>query len=161
MATPDKIRSANYRKRKREREAAAKTEAIGACSTRTQWYEKNRAELEPETLKTFQARHEQVLDVLHWMKHVHEDKPSDSDFVSMSDGLDVLLDDINKYGCPHLGYVLKNPDIPSDWSTGAWHDDKKYWNDAELVSQLCAEYRRRGATSDTAFWRGFRTGRWS
>jgi hypothetical protein len=139
MGTPDKIRAKNYRERKKQREAAAVTEAIEACKTEREWWEKNRSELDVEKLGQLQDRHEEILARLDWMEEGYLLDPSDPCFVSISDGVDLLVDDLSKGGCPHLGYVKRNhQDIPSDWSTGIW-SGKKYWHDPGLLKMLYAE----------------------
>jgi hypothetical protein len=157
MAKSDSQRAWEYRERKKAKEAAAKVAAVDACGTRQQWFEKNRAELDPEKLRELQARHEQVLDMIHSMEH--ELDPLDPLYVSVEGTIDILLDDLSKGECPRLGYILKNPDIPSDWSTGVWHDDKKYWHDPTLVQMLEAEgpatalYVRYGFLTNPPDWK--------
>src|SRR5437660_12021885 len=104
MGKSDAQRAWEYRERKKAKEAAAKAAAIDACGTRQQWFEKNRAELaerEPEKLKQLQARHEQVLATLDWMEDGYLLDPSDECFVSIADGVDILLDDLSKRDSPH------------------------------------------------------------
>ena len=136
----DAQRAWEYRERKKQKKTAEKVAAVDACQTQQQWFEKNRAELEPEKLKELQARHERVLDSIHSMGHGAELDPSDPLYVSVEGIVDILLDDIRTYGeCPHLGYIMRDQEIPSDWSTGAWRDGRKYWHDPELLQMLYAE----------------------
>jgi hypothetical protein len=159
MGKPTAQRSWEYRQRVKAKEVAAKVAAVDACGTRQQWFEKNRAELDPEKLQELQTKHETVLDMLHSMEHGAELDPSDPLYVSVEGIIDILLDDLSKGDCPHFGYILKNSDIPSDWSTGVWHDDPKYWHDAELLQMLESEgpatalYVRYGFLSNPPDWR--------
>jgi hypothetical protein len=136
MAKSDSQRAWEYRERKKAKEAAAKVAAVDACGTRQQWYEKNRAELDQEKLKELQARHERTLDTLFWMENVDRSDPSDPDYVSLEDGIELLLEDIREHTCPHIGYITRDQEIPSDWSTGIWHDGRKYWHDSDLLQRL-------------------------
>jgi hypothetical protein len=138
MAKSDSQRAWEYRERKKAKEAAVKVAAVDACKTQSEWWAKNRAEIDPEKLKQLQNRHEQVLATLDWMEDGYLLDPSDECFVSIADGVDILLDDLSKSDSPHLGYILKNSDIPSDWSTGTW-SGQKYWHDSTLVQMLCDE----------------------
>jgi hypothetical protein len=158
MAKSDSQRAWEYRERKKAKEAAAKVAAVDACQTQNDWWQKNRAELDPEKLKQLQARHEQTLDMIHSMEHGGELDLLDPLYVSVEAIIDILLDDLSKGDCPHLGYILKNSDIPSDWSTGAWRDGQTYWHDPALVQMLEAEgpatalYVRYGFLSNPPDW---------
>jgi hypothetical protein len=157
MSKPTAQRSWEYRQRVKAKEVAAKVAAVDACGTRQEWFEKNRVELDPEKLNQLQGRHEQVLATLDWMEDGYLLDPSDECFVSIVDGVDILLDDLSKSDSPHLGYVKRNQDVPSDWSTGIW-SGKKYWHDAELLQMLESEgpatalYVRYGFLSNPPDW---------
>jgi hypothetical protein len=130
-------RSWEYRERKKQREEAAKVAAVNECKDQKAWWAKNKTE-NPPTAEAL-ALHERCLDLICWMRTGHEIDLSDSCYVDLKEGTADLLEFVREHPGPHLGYAVRNQDIPSDWSTGVWHNDKKYWHDESLLQMLTNE----------------------
>jgi hypothetical protein len=112
------------------REAAGKA-APDDSETREEFWGRNRKLLASSELATLLEKQERVLDQQWWMKYGTNVDPSDPDFVSLSEGVDDLVEFVRENRCPHLGYIHKSEAIPPDW--------KKFWADSELLTLLYQE----------------------
>jgi hypothetical protein len=101
--------------------------------TREKFWAKNRKLLASSELATLQEKQERVLDQIHWMKYGDKVDPNDSDFVSLSEGVEDLVNFVRGNPGPHFHGIMKSEDIPFDWGS------RKYWTSAELLSLLYAE----------------------
>jgi hypothetical protein len=84
------------------------------------------------------------------MKYGDKVDPNDPDFVSMSEGVDDLVECVRENPCPHLGGIHENEAVPPDW--------KKFWIKPELFALLIQEgeatemYVRYGLLSGVPDW---------
>jgi hypothetical protein len=129
-----------WRDRKRKQRSEQKEQRVASSSeTKDDWWASNRALLPQSELVAMLMQDGLCLDQIHWMEHGDKVPADDPDFVSMEEGVDCLVDFVKKNPCPHLGAIRQDPDIPSDWSTGVWRKNAKYWHDPALLDRLYAE----------------------
>lgn len=96
------------RKNKREAKQAAKEAAKLAKDGRVPhipvklWWETNRKTLTESQKAELEARQSAVLDMFYWAQQVIDGKytltPDDPDYVSLQDGVDLIRNDIEKFG---------------------------------------------------------------
>jgi len=133
-ATPDALLDAEQLKRKRDREKKRKQrvgekqeKAASTSETEKEWWEGNRATLASEALAEMVELDGYVRDVLYSMQIVVGMPESDPELIQ------IVVSFVKERGVVHLGYIVKDADIPPDWS------GKPYWQDSVLLARLEAE----------------------
>jgi hypothetical protein len=133
-ATPDEQLDAGQLKRKRDREKKRKQRvgekqerAASTAATEKEWWDGNRATLNPDTLAAMVEQDAYVLDVLLSMKTVIDVQQLDPELIQ------IVVSLVKERGVVHLDRIVKDADIPPDWS------EKSYWRDSALLARLEAE----------------------
>ena len=143
-----------WRVKKQKQRAALKQhkQALGT-EDRSEWFERNRAELKSEELADWKAQDDYVRDLLFSMETVVNVRELGPELI------EIVTEFVRENPCPHLGYVMRSHEIPSDWSTGVLRKNAKYWQDAALLELLYAEgpaterYVKYGLLSGIPDWR--------
>jgi hypothetical protein len=119
-------------KRKRlQRERKAKQRAnekkqkqAQATESEREWWERNRTSLPPNELSSLESQDRETLEILKSMELL---KGTDPELV------EVVAESVKENGVAHLGNIVRNEDIPKDWSI------QDYWKNPELLAALEAE----------------------
>jgi hypothetical protein len=124
------------------------------AETLEQFWQLNRAEESPTQIETWLAEQEAIEDQLHWMAHYQEQIPSDDDYVSLADGIDIAEDTIQKNGFikdafSYTSRVLNEFEpmfaiwadrtLSDSYTKKHWGTVKPYWKDAKRLAALLEE----------------------
>jgi hypothetical protein len=129
-------RKRRQRLEQREIKVAQTTEA------EEEWWARNRALLPPTELEAMIAQDALCLDYVTVLDYATRNNISLDDLNYILDEKDCvadLVEFVKQNPCPRLGRIHKDPDIPTDWSTGVWRKGAKYWQDPALLERLYAE----------------------
>lgn len=95
--------------RLRKQQQRAREKAAQQKSTEQEQWEKNRADLEPETLAAMKAQDAHIRDLMFSMEIVVNVQELDPELI------DIVKAFVEENGVVHLGYISKN-DLPPDWA---------------------------------------------
>ena len=125
--TPEQAKRRRDREKKRkQREGERKEKAASRMVSQSEWWDKNRATLPAETLQAMREQDVYLRDVLFSMESI-VNVEWDPELIG------IVLDLVKQHGVVHLSYIVKDPDIPPDWSS------QSYWQDRALLAKLYAE----------------------
>lgn len=130
-ATPDELLDAEQRKRKRDRAKKRKQrvvereeKAASVSETEREWWNGNRATLDPEKLAVMTEQDAYIHEILTSLEMVQ----------SLDDELvEIVVELVKENGTAHLGSIVKDVEIPADW------EEQQYWQNLDLVKKLEAE----------------------
>jgi hypothetical protein len=143
-----KIRRARDAARhRRKRAEAAQARAALSRSTEADFHELNRSSLPVAEREAMEAQDREVRELMYSMSAVSNVLESDPELI------DIVVQFVKDFPCPHLGGVTRDPNIPADWSS------TEYWKDSELREALESEndatatFIRYGYLSGIPDWR--------
>jgi hypothetical protein len=126
--SPERLAAKKSRQKKREQRAdIKKLENASRTKSEKEWWDGNRATLAPETLTAMSEQDAYIRDVLLSMETVIDVQQLDPELIQ------IVVELVKEHGVVHLGSIVKDADIPPDWS------EMSYWRDATLLAKLEAE----------------------
>src|SRR5262249_24565293 len=134
-------------KKRRQREGEKQEKAASTAETEKEWWYGNRSALAPETLEAMHEQDAYLRDVSLSMETVKDVQQLDPELIQ------IVVELVKERGVVHLGHIVKDADIPPDWS------EKSYWQDPTLLAKLEAEgeptarYVRFGLLTALPDWR--------
>jgi hypothetical protein len=125
-----------WRERKRKQRIVEREQKTAQhTEDESEWWTRNRALLSPTELAALLTQDALCKDFIVMMDYAGKHNVSlvDLDYVFEKDCLAAVVEFVKQNPCPHLGYIHRDQNIPSDW------DDRKYWQDPSLLERLSAE----------------------